>query len=65
MSNYYKYLNMVFQMGAIIGLTTWLGWYLDKHYQLATPYGTVCFSLLGVALALYLSIKDFIAPKKP
>ena len=56
---------MVFQMGAIIGLTTWLGWYLDKHYQLATPYGTVCFSLLGVALALYLSIKDFIAPKKP
>ena len=56
---------MAFQMGAIIGLATWVGWWLDRHYQFATPYCTVFFSLLGVGLALYLSIKDFIGPKKP
>ena len=53
---------MAFQMGAIIGLATWLGWWLDKYYQLSTPYCTIGLSLLGVGLALYLSIRDFINP---
>lgn len=57
---YMKYLGMTAQMGAVISLGAWGGVQLDKHYQLTTPIFTIVLCLLGVGIALYLVLKDFI-----
>lgn len=55
---------MVFQMGLIIGLAAWGGQKLDDHYQNKKPVYTIILSLFGIAAAMYLTLKDFIKPKK-
>jgi F0F1-type ATP synthase assembly protein I len=47
-------------MGAIIGLMTWLGVWLDSRFNPLGAAYTVVFSLLGVAAGLYLIIKEVI-----
>ena len=59
-----KYGNMALQMGLIIGLSTWGGQKLDLYYKNQTPVFTIVLSLLGIIIALYLVLKDFIQPKK-
>jgi hypothetical protein len=61
---FFKYGNLAIQMGAIIGLSTWGGQELDEHYDNNTPVFTIVLSLLGIALSMYLALKDFINPKK-
>lgn len=51
-------------MGLIIGLSTWGGQKLDLYYKNQTPGFTIVLSLLGIIIALYLVLKDFIQPKK-
>ena len=55
---------MAFQMGAIILLSVLLGQYLDKVLILSFPLFTLIFVLFGTFASLYLSLKDFITPKK-
>ena len=64
MNKYLKYSNMAFQMAITIGLFVFVGYELDKYFALKQPICTIVFSLLGVALALYSVIKDFIKPDK-
>lgn len=52
-----KYSGIAFQMLATIGLSAWLGTWLDRHFQLATPWFTVSLLLLGVLLALWQVIR--------
>lgn len=59
-----KYAGMAFQMGAIVLLSVLSGEYLDKFLHLSFPAFTLSFVLLGTFAALYLSLKDFISPKK-
>jgi len=59
-----KYAGMAFQMGAIILFSVLLGEYLDKLFSLSFPVFTLCFVLFGTFASLYLSLKDFITPKK-
>lgn len=54
---------MAIQMGVIIGLSAWGGQKLDTHYKNGTPIFTIILSLSGIAVALYLMLKDFIKPK--
>lgn len=54
---------MVFQMAAIIFGGSYLGLWLDKHYQLKTPVFTASLALFSVFLAMYFAIKDFIKKK--
>ena len=61
---FFKYGNIAIQMGAIIGLSVWGGQKLDSHYQNITPVFTIVLSLVGIAAALYVALKDFIKPKK-
>ncbi len=49
---------MAFQMGATIGIFTFIGKKIDGHYATETPYWTVGFALLGVFTALYFLLKD-------
>ncbi|GAA4352095.1 hypothetical protein GCM10023185_11420 [Hymenobacter saemangeumensis] len=53
-----KYSGIAFQMLAIIGLSTWLGLWLDRHYQTKTPWFTIGLMLLGVFAALYQVIRS-------
>ena len=47
-----KYSGLAFQMLAIIGCSTWLGSWWDKHFQLKNPWCTIVLMLLGVFGAL-------------
>jgi F0F1-type ATP synthase assembly protein I len=59
---YLKYSSLAFQMGATIGIFAYAGHWLDGHYHTTTPYYTIGLALVGVGIALYQAIKDFIKP---
>jgi hypothetical protein len=61
--SFLKYGNLAIQMGVIIGLGAWGGKKLDVHYGTSKPYYTIILSLVAIATALYLVLKDFIKPK--
>ncbi|MBD2713795.1 AtpZ/AtpI family protein [Hymenobacter sp. BT646] len=46
-----------FQMLATIGLSTWLGIWLDGRFS-SGPWGTVVLTLAGVFVAMYLVIRE-------
>jgi ATP synthase protein I len=56
-SAYAKYSTVGIQMAVAIGGFTWLGTFLDKKFRTQTPWFTVCLSLFGVAVGLYLIIR--------
>lgn len=58
--SYVRYASMGTQMLVIIGLGVFGGYYLDQWLALKFPVFTIVFSLLSIAAALYLSIKDFL-----
>ena len=62
LNSYARYSNMAFQMGAIIGIFTFGGYWLDKWIH-TLPLFTIILSLAGVAIAIYISIKDEIGKK--
>jgi Putative F0F1-ATPase subunit Ca2+/Mg2+ transporter len=55
---------MGFQMGAIMFLGTFGGYKLDKYLGNAIPVCTVVLALLSIAIALYLTLKDFLRINK-
>ena len=57
-SNVAKYSGIAFTMLAIIGLSAWLGTWLDGHFHNKTPYYTVGLMLLGLFVALYQVIRS-------
>jgi hypothetical protein len=63
-NNAMKYSGMAFQMGAIITLGVFGGRKLDIWLGLQKiPVFTLVLSLASVAIAIYLSIKDFLKKK--
>jgi hypothetical protein len=59
LNNYAKYASMGFQMGVIMFIGTFGGYKLDKYCAFKIPVFTVVFALLSIAIALYLTLKDF------
>ena len=57
-SNVAKYSGIAFTMLAIIGLSAWLGTWLDGHFHNKTPYFTVGLMVLGLFVALYQVIRS-------
>ena len=53
-----KYSGIAFTMLAIIGLSAWLGTWLDGHFHNKTPYFTVGLMVLGLFVALYQVIRS-------
>lgn len=64
MNNFIKYSQIGFQMAIVITLGAFGGKKLDEYYHLKTPVFTIILSLLSIAAAMYLALKDFIFPKK-
>lgn len=52
------------QMGAIIGLGAWGGFWLDTHYHISNKLFTIILTLLAVAASLYIVIKEVIKISK-
>lgn len=61
---YAKYSGLGVQMAVIIGGGSYGGHKLDQHYQNHTPVFTIVLSLLSIALAMYIVLKDLMKPKK-
>lgn len=55
---FYKYSQLVFQMGIIIGLSAWGGQKLDSYYKISSSIFTIVLSLAGIAIAFYIVFKD-------
>ena len=53
-----RYSGIGVQMLAIIGLSTWLGLWLDQHYHTQNPWFTIVLMLLGLGAALYNVIRS-------
>ncbi|AGA76892.1 AtpZ/AtpI family protein [Echinicola vietnamensis] len=57
---YVKYIGLAFQMCAIIGLGTWLGWIIQESSQMKFPVWLLlcCFVSIGIAFySLFVSMK--------
>lgn len=61
---YAKYSALGVQMAVIIGGGCYGGFKLDERYQNKTPYFTIILSLVSIAIAMYIVLKDFIKPTK-
>ena len=55
-----RFSSVGIQMGLLIAGGAWLGQTLDKNQSNETPGYTILFSLLGVAIGLYMVIKEVI-----
>lgn len=61
---YAKYTGMAFEMMIISALFACGGYHLDKWLKPSFPVFTLVLSILGIALAMYSSLKDFIKKDK-
>ncbi|MCJ8210389.1 AtpZ/AtpI family protein [Mucilaginibacter sp. RS28] len=57
-NNYIKYSGIAFQMFAIIGVMTFIGYKIDQYQKHDTAWVTAMLSLTGVFISLYLVIKS-------
>jgi ATP synthase protein I len=60
LNKYVEYSGIAFQMVAIILAFVWVGKKIDEKYFNGESVFIIVFSLLGVLLAMYVVIKDFI-----
>ena len=57
-NDYIKYTGIAFQMIAIIGVLSFLGYEIDNRSAHETPWVTAALSLSGVFISMYLVIKS-------
>lgn len=57
-SPYLRLTSAGLQMAGVITTFTYLGYYLDGKFQLETPWWTISLGLMGVAVGLYLIIRE-------
>ncbi len=60
LNSYAKYTTIAVQMAVIITLGVLGGYKLDAFLNLKFPIFTLIFSVISVALAVYLAIRDII-----
>ena len=58
--SYMRYATMGTQMLIIMALGAFGGYWLDQWLQLKFPLFTILLSLISIAAALYLSVKDLL-----
>jgi F0F1-type ATP synthase assembly protein I len=57
-NQFLKYTGIATQMGVVIAAGVFGGIYVDESFHFSTPWFTLLGSLLSIAIALYLTIKD-------
>lgn len=61
---YLRFSSIGIQMGITIGGAAYLGNYLDNRYANETPVWTIVCALVGIAIALYMVIKEVLKMAK-
>ncbi|HZY39776.1 MAG TPA: AtpZ/AtpI family protein [Mucilaginibacter sp.] len=56
-NNYLKFTGMGFQMIAVIGIFTYIGFKIDEAGHHSVKWATAALSLIGVFISLYLVIR--------
>jgi F0F1-type ATP synthase assembly protein I len=64
LQNYGRYSGLAFQMIAIILAFVWMGKKIDENYFQGRTIFVIIFSLIGIAIALYVVLKDIIKTPK-
>ena len=64
LNNYLKFSGMAVQMGVTIALGAWGGSKLDELFDTNSRGFTILLSLLSIAVAMYLVIKEVIKMQK-
>ncbi len=64
LQSYSRYSGLAFQMIAIILAFVWAGKKIDDVYFEGRTIFIIVFSLIGVFIALYVVLKDFLKPGK-
>jgi F0F1-type ATP synthase assembly protein I len=64
LQNYGRYSGLAFQMIAIILAFVWMGKKIDEIYFQGRTIFIIILSLIGIAVALYVVLKDIIKIKK-
>ncbi len=64
LSNYGRYSGLAFQMIAIILAFVWMGKKIDEKFFPGKTIFIIILSLIGIFIALYVVLKDFIKIKK-
>lgn len=64
LNKYIKYTGIAFQMLIIILIFVWAGKKLDQKFNDDENLFIIIFSILGVFISLYVSLKDFIHFRK-
>jgi len=57
------YLNIAFEMAAIICIFCFAGRWLDDYFLIEKNICTIILTPLGVILSLYVALKDFVNKK--
>ena len=57
-ANYAKYTGMAFQMMAIIGLCSFIGYQIDKYFQHQLQWATALGGVIGVCASIYQTIRQ-------
>lgn len=60
LESYARYSNLAFQMFAIIGIGIFGGVKLDQWLGIGFPIFSILLSIISVAAAIYIAIKDLI-----
>ncbi|MFM7218106.1 MAG: AtpZ/AtpI family protein [Bacteroidota bacterium] len=55
-----KYASMGTQLFVIMAVFTFGGYYLDRYLGMNIPVFTLSLSLIGIAAAFYLTLKDLL-----
>lgn len=64
LNSYARFSSLGMQMALIIAGGSYGGHKLDEHYDNRTPVWTIVLSLVSIAIALYLVLREVIKPKK-
>lgn len=64
LERYARYSGLAFQMIAIILVAAWGGLKMDDAWNEGDALFVIIMSLLGVAIGIYVALKDFIHPGK-
>lgn len=64
LNSYARFSSLGMQMALIIAGGSYGGHKLDEHYGNRTPVWTIVLSLVSIAIALYLVLREVIKPKK-
>jgi len=57
--DFIRYSNLAFEMMAIMGIGTWVGWLIDSWLDLKFPIFLLIFMILSVVGAIYYSRNRF------